>query len=65
MLAIPATVVSAAGGHGSLVANDVMTMTWQADGSPLAGITSTLTPNDIVPPVAWVVGGTCVATNFC
>ncbi|MDA8617111.1 pilin [Gammaproteobacteria bacterium] len=64
-MGIPATVVAAASVHGSLVANGVITMTWQADGSPLAGITYTLTPNGIVPPVAWVVGGTCVAANFC
>jgi len=65
VMGIPTTVVAAAGVHGSVVANGVITMTWQADGSPLAGITYTLTPNGIVPPVTWAVGGTCVAANFC
>ncbi|MDA8672730.1 pilin [Gammaproteobacteria bacterium] len=65
VMGIPATVVAAAGVHGSVVANGVITMTWQADGSPLAGITYTLTPNGIVPPVTWAVGGTCVTANFC
>ena len=64
-MGIPAKVVAADGVHGSLVANGVITMTSQADGSSLAGITYTLTSNGIVPPVAWVVGGTCVAANFC
>ena len=65
VMGIPTTVVAAAGVHGSVVANGVITMTWQADGSPLAGITYTLTPNGIVPQVTWAVGGTCVAANFC
>ena len=64
-MGIPATVVAADGVHGSLVANGVITMTLQADDSSLAGITYTLTSHGIVPPVAWVVGGTCVAANFC
>jgi len=64
-MGIPATVVAAAATHGSQVANGVITMTWRTDTSPLAGITYTLTPNGIVPPVVWTVGGTCVAANFC
>jgi type IV pilus assembly protein PilA len=64
-MGIPATVAAAAGVHGSQVANGVIAMTWRADESPLAGITYTLTPNGIVPPVVWTVGGTCVAANFC
>ena len=52
-MGIPATVVAADGVHGSLVANGVITMTLQADGSSLAGITYTLTSNGIMPPVAW------------
>jgi len=38
----------------------VITMAWQAE-----GITYTLSPNGITPPVQWLEGGTCLLNGFC
>jgi type IV pilus assembly protein PilA len=64
---IPANVTATATVHGSAVAAGVITITWKADGTALAGLTYTLTPGGIVPPVQWTQGGTCGtgANNFC
>ena len=65
-LGIPATVVAAALVHGSTVADGLITMTWQADGTALAAATYTFTaPADITPPMTWTPGGTCVALDYC
>lgn len=64
-LGIPADVAAAAAVHGAAVAAGAITMTWQADGSALAGVTYTLSPNGIVPPVQWTEGGTCLTSGFC
>lgn len=64
-LGIPATVAAAVAAHGSTVADGVITMTWRDDGTNLDAVTYTLTPNGVVPPIAWTVGGTCLAQNVC
>ena len=51
--------------HGVAVANGIVTVTWRSDGTPLAGITYTLTPNGNTPPVQWAIGGTCLTKGFC
>ena len=62
---IPAAVAATAAVHGSSVADGLITITWRADGTALAGLTYTLQAGGIVPPVQWTEGGTCVAANFC
>ena len=64
-LGIPADVVVGASVHGAAVAAGVITMTWQSDGSILDGITYTLTPDGITPPLQWTEGGTCVSEGYC
>jgi type IV pilus assembly protein PilA len=64
-LGIPATVAAAVAAHGSTVADGVITMTWRNDGTNLDAVTYTLTPNGVVPPIDWTVGGTCLAQNVC
>ncbi len=64
-LGIPANVVAAATTHGAAVTDGAMTMTWQADGSAMAGITYPLTAGGITPPVQWTEGGTCLTNGLC
>lgn len=64
-LGIPATVAAAVAAHGSTVADGVITMTWRNDGTNLDAVTYTLTPNGVVPPIDWTVGGTYLAQNVC
>ena len=64
-LGIPATVAAAVAAHGSTVADGVITMTWRNDGTNLDAVTYTLTPNGVVPPIDWTVGGTCLVQNVC
>jgi len=64
-LGIPANVAVGAAVHGAAVAAGVITMTWQDDGSAMDGITYSLTPNGIVPPVQWTEGGTCLVNGLC
>ena len=64
-LGIPATVAAAVAAHGSTVADGVITLTWRDDGTNLDAVTYTLTPNGVVPPIDWTVGGTCLAQNVC
>lgn len=62
---LPAAIAADATTHGASVTDGVLSLTWMADGSNLAGITYTLTPSGIVPPVRWTAGGSCVAQNLC
>ena len=51
--------------HGITIVDGVITITWKADGSDLAGETYTLTAGGIVPPIQWTSSGSCVASGFC
>ena len=64
-LGIPANTAVATGTHGAAVAGGAITMTWQSDGSALAGITYTLSAGGITPPVQWGEGGSCLTNGFC
>ena len=64
-LGIPADIAASTIEHGAAVAAGVITMTWQTDSSNLDGITYTLTPDGITPPVQWTEGGTCLTNSFC
>ena len=63
---IPADVVAGAAVHGVGVTAGVITVTWQADGSALAGKTFILSPSGVVN-TRWTVlpASTCVAANWC
>jgi len=70
LLNLPAVVLAVAGTHGVAVANGVIEIEWQTDGSDLDGTTVTLTPvGSPVPADAlgatWTLGGTCIAANWC
>lgn len=65
VMGIPADVAAAAATHGAAVAAGAITMTWQADGSALAGTTYILTAGGITPPVQWTEGGSCLTSGFC
>ncbi len=62
---LPPAVVQAASTHGIDVTDGVITITWKADGTNLAGVTYTLTAQGFLPPIQWVSGGTCVAGGYC
>ena len=64
-LGMPADVAATANSHGTAIADGTITMTWQTDGSALAGITYTLTADGITPPIRWTEGGTCLTNGFC
>ena len=61
---IPADVTAAAGVHGIKVENGVITVTWQADGTKLAGTTVELIPSDVAN-TKWTIGGSCVTDKWC
>ncbi len=65
VMGIPADVAVGAATHGAAVLAGAITMTWQSDGSDLAGVTYSLTPDGITPPVQWSEGGTCLTSGFC
>ena len=64
-LGIPADVAQAAAVHGTSVENGLITVTWQDDGSDLAGVTYTLQAGGVTPPVQWTEGGTCLTNGLC
>jgi len=68
-LGIPADVAAADGVHGAAVNAGVITMTWRptqgGTAEPMAGVTYTLTPNGVTPPVQWTEGGTCLTNGLC
>ena len=65
-LGIPAAVTATGSLHGTEVEDGVITVTWKADGSDLAGLTYTLDPQTLANP-DWLQGGTCGTggNNFC
>lgn len=62
---IPPTQVQAASTHGIDVVDGVITVTWMADGTDLAGFTYSIAAQGIEPPVTWVSGGNCVVSGYC
>lgn len=62
---IPPNQAQAASTHGISVADGVITVTWMADGTDLAGITYTLAAQTVTPPITWVSGGSCVIGGYC
>ena len=65
VMGIPANVTAAAGVHGAAVLAGAITMTGATDWGDLAGVTYSLTPDGITPPVQWTEGGTCLTAGFC
>ena len=65
VLGIPAATAVGAAVHGASVTDGGITMTWQTDGSPMDGVTYSLTAGGIAPPVQWTEGGTCSANGLC
>ncbi|MEX0963645.1 MAG: prepilin-type N-terminal cleavage/methylation domain-containing protein [Pseudohongiellaceae bacterium] len=64
-LGIPPAQPQAATTHGIDVVDGVITVTWMADGTDLAGTTYSLAAQGVVPPVVWVPGGSCAAAGYC
>ncbi len=62
---IPPAQIQTASTHGIDVIDGVITVTWIADGTDLAGTTYTLAAQGVVPPVTWVSGGSCVIGGYC
>lgn len=62
---IPQTQVQAATTHGINVVDGLITVTWMADGSNLAGVTYTLQADGITPPIRWTAGGSCMQLGYC
>ena len=62
---IPPAQAQAATTHGINVVDGVITVTWMADGTDLAGTTYTLSAQQVTPPINWVSGGTCVVGGYC
>ena len=62
---IPAAQAQTATQHGINVTDGVITVTWMADGTDLAGTTYTLAAQSVTPPIQWQSGGTCVTGGYC
>ena len=62
---IPPTQAQAASTHGIDVVDGVITVTWMADGTDLAGTTYSISAQGVVPPIQWVSGGSCEIGGYC
>ena len=62
---IPPVQAQTANTHGISVVDGLITVTWKADGTALAGITYTLQADGVTPPIQWTSGGTCAALGYC
>ena len=51
--------------HGIHVHDGVVILTWKNDGTPLDGVTYTISAQSFVPPISWVIGGTCIFSGYC
>lgn len=65
VMGIPTDVPVAVLTHGVTVLNGIILMTWRDDGTPLDGITYSLTADSVTPPVQWAEGGSCLTNGFC
>ena len=62
---LPPALAVGASNHGIDITDGIISITWQTDGTNLAGISYTLTANGFLPPLQWSAGGTCVAAGYC
>lgn len=62
---IPATQAQTASVHGIDIVDGLITLTWMADGTDLAGITYTLQAGGVTPPISWTTGGNCETGGYC
>ena len=62
---IPAVVAATATVNGSSVTDGVITITWAADGTALAGLTYIFTPDGATSPISWTASGTGCDANYC
>ncbi len=62
---IPPTQAQAASTHGIDVVDGVITVTWMAGGTDLAGTTYSISAQGVVPPIQWVSGGSCEIGGYC
>jgi type IV pilus assembly protein PilA len=62
---IPAVVAATATVNGSSVADGVITITWAADGTALAGLTYIFSPDGPTSPISWAATGTGCDANYC
>ncbi len=62
---LPPPQILTASSHGISVTDGVITITWQSDGTSLAGETYTLAAQGHLPPIQWVSGGSCVNNGYC
>jgi len=62
---IPPLQAQTASAHGIDVVDGVITVTWMADGTDLAGTTYSIAAQSVVPPITWVSGGNCVVGGYC
>jgi type IV pilus assembly protein PilA len=51
--------------HSLHVHSGTLIAEWGNDGSELEGINFTLTPQGIVPPMKWNIGGSCLNHGYC
>lgn len=51
--------------HGIHVHDGTIILTWMNDGTELDGVTYTLTAESHVPPITWLIGGTCKFSGYC
>lgn len=65
VLGIPPTQPQTATLHGIDVVDGVITVTWMADGTDLAGATYSIAAQGVVPPITWVPGGSCISAGYC
>lgn len=64
-LGIPNFQARDANTHGIHVHDGEIILTWKADGTPLDGLTYSLTPQAITPPLIWTISGTCKFGGYC
>ena len=64
-LGIPNKIDVTATDIGVHVHDGVILAQWRNDGSALDGVTFTMTPRGIVPPIQWDLGGNCFDLGFC
>ena len=61
---IPPALAQTAITHGMNVVDGMITITWRADGSLLAGTTYSLAAQSVTPPIEWVHSGSCQAAGY-